>query len=87
MVGTHSGDLPPDLWAEAVRHTVYIQNLVSATSSVTPYKLWFGRKPDVSHLREWGCDVWVFVETKQDKLQPCANRQVFVGFEDGPKAI
>jgi hypothetical protein len=53
-----------------------------------PYKAWTGKKPDVSHLREFGCDIWVLDETKnKSNLVPRSKKMVFVGFEDGPKAI
>lgn len=80
-------DLPPSLWAEAVRHAVYVRNLIPGNSRITPHEKWFGQKPDIAHLREWGCDIWVYAELKTDKLSPRAHLQVFVGFEDGPKAI
>lgn len=80
-------DLPQSLWAEAIKHAVYVRNRVPGSSGVTPHELWFGQKPDVSHLRDWGCDVWIYAEKRPNKLAPRANCHIFVGFEDGPKAI
>lgn len=79
--------LPLSLWAEAIAHVVYIRNRVPDKSGITPYERWHGKKPDISHFREWGCDVWIKTEKKQSKLAPKAHLHVFVGFEDGPRAI
>ncbi|KAG8848883.1 hypothetical protein FRB96_001015 [Tulasnella sp. 330] len=54
----------------------------------TPFEAWTGEKPDVSHLRPFGTDVWIKVEAgNQSKLAPQAIKHVFVGFEDGLKAV
>ena len=82
--------LPTFLWDEAVAHANYIRNRVGtkALEGRTPYEAWFGRKPDVSHFREFGCDVWVLDETQNlSKLLPKAQKMVFTGFIDGSKSI
>src|SRR6202044_1194634 len=54
----------------------------------TPYKAWTGRKPDVSHFREFGSDMWVLDESKgRSKLEPKSAKMVFVGFMEGSKAV
>lgn len=49
--------LPTKLWGEAVRHSVYVLNRLPtrALSKQTPYVAWKERKPDVSHIRVFGC--------------------------------
>ncbi|KAL8112473.1 hypothetical protein AgCh_019977 [Apium graveolens] len=49
--------LPAIFWAEAVRYSVYILNRLPtrALSRVTPYEAWTGRKPDMGHIRIFGC--------------------------------
>ena len=55
---------------------------------MTPLEAWSGIKPDVSHLREFGCDVWILNEDKNRlKLAPKSKKMIFTGFEDGPKAV
>jgi len=55
---------------------------------MTPYEAWTGKKPDVSHLREFGCNVWVLDETlNKSKLAPRLRKMIFVGFEDGSKVV
>lgn len=82
--------LPGFLWAEAVSHAAYLRNHAPtrALDGMTPEQAWTGRRPDVSHLREFGCPVWVRDEDNNlSKFAPRANEHVFVGFVDGPKAI
>lgn len=48
--------LPPALWGEAARHSVYILRLPTrALSRKTPYEAWKGNKPDVRLVRIFGC--------------------------------
>ena len=55
---------------------------------MTPCKVWNQKKPNVLHLREFGCDVWVFDESQnRSKLAPRTKKMVFVGFMDGSKSI
>jgi hypothetical protein len=82
--------LPTFLWDEAVSHATYIRNRspTRALKGKTPYEAWTGKKPDVSHFREFGCDVWVLDENKnRSKLAPKSKKMVFVGFMEGSKAV
>ena len=82
--------LPTFLWDEAVSHATYIRNRspTKALKGKTPYEAWTGKKPDVSHFREFGCDVWVLDEDKnRSKLAPKLKKMVFVGFVEGSKAV
>ena len=67
----HSAGLPLSFWAEAVNTAVYLRNR-SPTSSLkdsTPYEYWHNEKPDVSHLKVFGCNVFVHVpDPKRKKL-------------------
>ena len=78
-------NLPVFLWDEAVTHTAYLQNRAPTCTlnGKTPSEAWTGNKSDVSHLREFGCDVWVLDENKNcSKLAPKSNKFIFVGFHD-----
>jgi hypothetical protein len=81
--------LPVFLWAEAVAHAAYIRNRcpTKALDGKTPYEAWHGRKPDVSHLREFGSKVWILIEGQKSKLTAKAQEMMFVGFDEGSKAI
>nr|GEV49336.1 retrovirus-related Pol polyprotein from transposon TNT 1-94 [Tanacetum cinerariifolium] len=45
------------LWGEVVRQAVYIQNRVPTKTlgDTTPYEGWSGKKPNLEHLRVFGC--------------------------------
>jgi hypothetical protein len=44
-------------WGEAVTTAVYVFNRAPTKSleGVTPYEAWHGKKPNVGHLRVFGC--------------------------------
>ena len=48
--------VPNYLWGEAVRHSTYIINRVATrVLSQTPYQMFKGKKPNVEHMRVFGC--------------------------------
>ena len=84
----HTAKVSPSLWAEAVSTAAYLRNRCPTSSfpGATPYERWFGEKPDVGHLRVFGCEVYVHVpDEKRRKLDPKAVKGVFVGYPAGMK--
>ena len=82
--------LPKFLWAEAVLHTAYVRNraMTTALTGKTPYEAMFNTKPDISHLRPFGSDVYILDESQtRSKLDPKGIRHTFVGYIDGPCTI
>ncbi|KAA0064189.1 gag/pol protein [Cucumis melo var. makuwa] len=72
--------LPSSFWGYAVETTVHILNNVPSKSvSGTPFELWRGRKPSLSHFRIWGCPAHVLV-TNPKKLEPRSRLCQFVGY-------
>ena len=57
----HAKHLPLELWGEAVSCAVYTLNRVKNTTCMTPYQLWHGKKPDVSHLRIFGSIAFIHI--------------------------
>ncbi|KAJ9557744.1 LOW QUALITY PROTEIN: hypothetical protein OSB04_012358 [Centaurea solstitialis] len=45
----------------------------------TPYELWKGKKPKMTFLKIWGCEVYVKRPTSE-KLKPKSNKCFFVGY-------
>ena len=79
----HAAGLPPKFWGDAVLTAVYLRNRLPtrALNSVTPYEAWRGEKPNLSHLRVWGCLAYVHVpRVKRNKLAATARACVFVGY-------
>ena len=53
-----------------------------------PYEAESGKKLNISHLWEFGCDVWILDESiHRSKLDPQSKKMVFIGFMDGSKAV
>ena len=46
---------------------------------MTPYELWFSKKPKLSFLKVWGCDAYV-KKLQPDKLEPKSEKCVFIGY-------
>eukprot|EP00737_Agarophyton_chilense_P003002 gb/GEZJ01003471.1/.p1 GENE.gb/GEZJ01003471.1/~~gb/GEZJ01003471.1/.p1 ORF type:complete len:730 (-),score=111.20 gb/GEZJ01003471.1/:63-2252(-) len=79
--------LPKHFWAEALNVAVYVRNRVTCKalpSSVTPYELWHGQKPDVSNLRVFGSRCWYkVVDHKLKKLEERGVEAIFIGYTPG----
>ena len=59
------------LWAKAARTTVYVQNKSphGVLGNKTLEEMFSGEKPKVSHLRIFGCPVYIHVpKEKRSKL-------------------
>ena len=86
-----AADLPVFLWEQAIAHAAYVRNRAysSAIKVATPYERWFNKKPDVSHLREFGASVWILLQGQQvlPKMEPKSKRRALVGYEDGSKSV
>jgi hypothetical protein len=88
MIVAHN--LPKSLWPEMVNHGAYIHNCsyTQALPGNTPQGAWTKKHPNVAHLQEFGVPVWILCEQPNiSKLEPKSVKQIFIGFEDGPKAI
>jgi hypothetical protein len=69
----HDQDLPMCLWAEAAMAAVYVQNRLShsALGFKTPEEMFTGKKPEVIHLKIFGCPVFIHIpKEKRNKLEP-----------------
>lgn len=84
----HSMDVPLELWGEAVISTTYVINRsISSLDTKTPFEIWYGRKPNVSHLRVFGCLAYVHTpDTRRRKLDPKAVECIMVGYCEKSKA-
>lgn len=81
-------DLPKKFWAEAVNTAVYLRNrtVASGLNNKTPFELWFGRKPDVSHIRIFGSKIMVHIpKEKRLKWDKKAVNCILVGYSENVK--
>lgn len=83
------GQFGKELWAEAVNTAVYLKNRSPATgldNNITPYEVWTGRKPNLSHLRVYGSPVMVHVpKEKRQKWDKKAQKKYLVGYSENIK--
>ncbi|CAN6871207.1 unnamed protein product [Brassica oleracea] len=81
--------LPNYLWGEAVRHSTYVLNRVATRvlKDVTPYEAYRGSKPNLSHLRTFGCIGYAkVVNPHLKKLEDRSRVLIHLGTEPGSKA-
>lgn len=81
--------LPLTLWGEAIRHSVYILNRLPnrTLTGITPYEAWKGTKPDLGHVRLFGCVAHLKVQSGHlTKLEDRSRMAVYLGREPGTKA-
>ena len=85
----HDKSLPKKFWAEALATAVYVRNRVtsrSLPSNTTPYHIWFGKAPDLSHMRVFGSQCW-YVLPKKDvkKLDARTREALMMGYSSQSK--
>lgn len=81
--------VPNYLWGEAIRHATYLINRVGTRALInqTPYEALKKRKPNVEHLRVFGCVSYAKVEFPHlRKLDDRSRILVYLGTETGSKA-
>ncbi|KAF0688846.1 hypothetical protein As57867_019533, partial [Aphanomyces stellatus] len=76
-------------WGEALNYVVYTENRspTKALGGKTPFEALNGRKPNIDHLRPFGCTAFAFIDkAKRAKLDPRAIKCVFVGYASQHKS-
>ena len=75
--------LPHRFWAEALSTAAYLINR-SPTKTLdgkTPFQAWYGKKPNVNHLRVFGCSAYIHVsKDERKKLDPKAKKCTLLGY-------
>ena len=75
-----------EFWAEAYSTAVYLHNRspTTALKDQTPFECLFGRRPDISKLKVFGCVSYVHISDNQRrKLDAKAHKAIFVGYPPG----
>ena len=85
-------NLDSTYWSHAIRHAVYIKNRLPHTAlpgHLTPYQMYTGRRPDLTHIRVFGSHVTV----KQPRVRhhkidnTYTTTGVFLGFTSTDRTI
>ncbi|GBP34018.1 Retrovirus-related Pol polyprotein from transposon TNT 1-94 [Eumeta japonica] len=80
-------EMDENFWAEAANTAVYLQNrIVSANLNGTPFEMWNGVKPDISHLKVFGSVMMMHIpKEKRLKWNKKAVKEILVGFPEDVK--
>ena len=75
---------PKYFWTDAVYTTSYVLNktLIRPILKKTPYELYRGRKPNISHLRVFGCKCFILNNGKDNlgKFDPKSDEGIHIGY-------
>ena len=81
--------LPQNWWEFSVEYAVHVYNRtpVKCLAWRTPFEVLNGKKPDILHLRVFGCGAYVFIpeDIRVNKLAPRAEVMTFIGYTDRTK--
>src|SRR5271169_1751073 len=71
------------LWMEIADTVVYLKNRSPTTAvATTPYELWHGSKPDLSHLRIIGSTAYIHVpKEKRIKLDTHSHKGIMISYD------
>lgn len=76
-------------WAEAVCTAAYLVNRSPHRGWIdkTPLEIWSGKKPNLSHLRIFGCTVMMHItKRKRTKFDPKSTKCIMIGYALNSKA-
>ncbi|KAG6578251.1 putative integrase [Phytophthora cinnamomi] len=85
----HYAGLDKTFWAEAAMTAIYIKNRLPSPKSPdkTPFEIVYKSKPNVKHMRIFGCKAYVLTpKEKRLKWDPKAREGIFMGYEERSKA-
>ena len=85
----NSKNLAEEFWAEAVNTAVYLLNRspTKAVYGITPEEAWTGVKPNIDHLRIFGCVAYAHVpDEKRSKLEDKSVKCIHIGYSEVSKA-
>jgi hypothetical protein len=78
--------LPPSFWGDAALTSQYLRNRVPTStlpSGTTAHEVMNHVKPDLSHLRVWGCQCFPIIPPElRTKGGPRRYEAIFVGYEE-----
>ena len=79
-------DLSNPYWAEAVATATYLRNRLVSTAlkaGETPYLLWYGKKPNLEHIRVFGHVIYSHIPSEnRKKLDKKTQKLRFIGYTD-----
>jgi len=79
----NDAELPDAYWFNALKYAVTLQNAspTRTLTDMTPEEAWSGNKPDVSHLKIFGCHAFMHIPKEhRDKLGSKSLLCTFLGY-------
>ena len=75
-------------WSDCVLTACYLINRLpsSILNGKSPFSLVYGREPNLSHLRSFGCLCFAVILKGSDKFSEKAEKCVLIGYASGKKA-
>lgn len=80
--------LPISFWAEGVATANFVRNrcITKILTDKTPYELWYGKRPNVKHIRIFGEVAYMLDKTPgKGKLEPRGIRCIFLGYDESSR--
>jgi transposase InsO family protein len=83
-----SCNAPAFFWDEFCATSAYLSNLTASSTlnGKTPYELWTGRVPSLSHLQEIGCQAFALIQTNNPKIYHRSRPCILIGYAPHTKA-
>jgi len=85
----HEKNLAKEFWVEVVNTTCYFQNRIYIRPILekTSYKLFKGRRPNISYFHKFGCKCYILNnKVYLKKFDAKAQRGIFLGYSERSKA-
>jgi len=84
---TSTPQVPPNRWDEFAMTAGYLSaRMPTRTLGKTPYEVWHGKKPDLSHLREIGSCVFALILKSNPKIYERSFECILVSYSPNSKA-
>jgi hypothetical protein len=79
---------PLNMWDEFILTASYLTTMTAshALNGRTPFELWFGNKPSLTHLREIGCRCFLLISGNNPKIAARSVEYVLIGYATSAKA-
>ena len=79
---------PQKFWTKAFSTATYLRNQspTKVIKGMTSHKAWAKRKPQVGHLRVFGCDAYIPKDERQ-KFDPKMRKCIFLGYGQQAKGL
>ena len=88
----YESGMPHSFWGEALSSFIHVSNRFTTTTlqGATPHEAFIEAKPDLSHLRVWGCTAYVLIQRDKCPLGSLGvhmEKCIFIEYPQGYKCF